>query len=53
MDEVFFDSILNLPNDFEWGFFDTQIGPPVSAVQGAWPNIDVELRSEMNGNEVL
>ncbi|KAF4625975.1 hypothetical protein G7Y89_g12188 [Cudoniella acicularis] len=42
------DSMLNLPDDFDWELFDTQIRPQVSAVQDAWPDLNIDLENGMN-----
>jgi hypothetical protein len=39
--------MLSLPNDFDWGLFDTEIRPQVSAVQD-WPDLNTDLENEMN-----
>lgn len=43
-----FESMLNLPNDFDWELFDTQIRPQASAVQDAWPDLITDLENGMN-----
>jgi hypothetical protein len=43
-----FESMLNIPNDFDWELFDTQIRPQVSAVQEAWPDLNTDLENGMN-----
>ena len=43
-----FESMLNLPDDFDWELFDTQTRPQVSAVQDAWPDLITDLENGMN-----
>jgi hypothetical protein len=43
-----FESMLNLPNDFDWELFDTQIRPQASAVPDAWPDLNTDLENGMN-----
>jgi len=39
--ENLFESMLNLPDDFDWELFDTQIRPQVSVSQDTWPDLDI------------
>ncbi|KAE8449158.1 hypothetical protein EG329_008542 [Mollisiaceae sp. DMI_Dod_QoI] len=43
-----FESMLNVPNDFDWELFDNQIRPQVPAIQDAWPDLNTDLENGMN-----
>ncbi|KAE9366770.1 hypothetical protein N431DRAFT_417640 [Stipitochalara longipes BDJ] len=43
-----FETMLNLPDDFDWELFDTQIRPQVSATEDAWPDLDTYVENGMN-----
>ncbi|KAG0650930.1 Fusarisetin A cluster transcription factor fsa6 [Hyphodiscus hymeniophilus] len=48
-----FESILNVPNDFDWEMFDTQVRPQQSAVKDAWPDFNTDLGDGMNEDYIL
>jgi hypothetical protein len=43
-----FESILNLPNDFDWELFDTQIRPQVPTIPDAWADFNTDFENGMN-----
>jgi hypothetical protein len=48
-----FESMLNLPNDFDWEFFDTQIRPRVPAPQDPWLDLNTGLENGMDDDHEL
>jgi hypothetical protein len=40
-----FESMLNLPSDFDWELFDTKIWPQLSTVRDAWPDLHTYLEN--------
>jgi hypothetical protein len=43
-----FESMLNLPNDFDWELFDTQIRPQMHTVPDVWADFNTDFENGMN-----
>ena len=50
MEENTLESMLSIPDDFDWELFDTQVRPQVSSSQDAWRDLDTQFENEMDGS---
>jgi hypothetical protein len=40
-----FELMLNLPGDFDWEIFDTQIRPQLPAIEHTWPDLNTDFEN--------